>query len=428
MPRLPTYLLVPPILPIHEKRNVVKKLFATALSFFACLSSVASAQPMEVVLRDGRQITVERTIQETSKLRFTDPFFGLPTIPRSERGGDITRLKFRNPDTNETITWKSEPHYTPVLLDIVAGVPYLVVNGVISKQTEAIYGCPELPYFYFKFESRFGEKWLLVPVEKAPVELRVSNLKIEGRNDAGFFQRVIPRTYEEWNYAYKKEHLNERKVWDCRPPRVAPPPDTVFENAIKRNIDANNNAKQVTASILSQTNISEKVTATEHSRAKGQWTGSGYLSQNCKGVVSSVQQIGKYDYDQSGGRTLVGSIIFVDEKKKLPVGQEVKTPAASGPQLQLVECAGGVIYAVTRSNKSNLVVHRFSYAGDVLDSMHVLIPETDKVIAGNNWGDLWDVSVGNGLLNFSLVNYSYTGTANQGGNISQRQTYSFKLQ
>ncbi len=209
----------------------MNKILGASLSFFVSISSFASVHQIDVALHDGRRITVERSIQETSEFRIAHPFFGLPTTPRFERGGDITKLKFKSPDTQETITWVGEPSYTPVLLDFVSGVPYLVVSGVISKKTEAVYGCPELPYFYFKYESGFAGKWSLVPVEKAPEVLRTSNLLQDRKNDSGTFQRIIPRTYDEWDYVYKNEHRNERKVWDCRPP-LQPLPDVPLSKPV----------------------------------------------------------------------------------------------------------------------------------------------------------------------------------------------------
>ncbi len=198
-----------------------------------CGSAMGTESTIEdVALHDGRHIKVERTVKRPTEFKILDPFFGLPIMPRTETGGPIFSLKFNHPNTQKTITWQGEQYYTPVLLDIVNGVPYLVINGQISKQTEAIYGCPELPYFYLKYEPGFFGKWVPVPAEKAPDVLRISNLSQDSRNDGGFFQKIIPRTYEEWNYQFKNEHLNERKVWDCRPPRK-PPQQAALPTAIE---------------------------------------------------------------------------------------------------------------------------------------------------------------------------------------------------
>lgn len=140
-----------------------------------------------------------------------------------------------------------------------------------NKETESIYGCHELPYTYLQYDSKMWGEWKVIPVDKAPDILRNANLSpkypdfgelnaqmeaIEtsrrgGRprrdmspddiqrmmspaeqHSAGFFQRTIPRTYEEWNYSYKNNHLNERKYNDCRPPR-APLPLVILPSAIE---------------------------------------------------------------------------------------------------------------------------------------------------------------------------------------------------
>ena len=209
------------------------------------------------MLHDGRLITVERAVDWTTRIILTDPFFGLPTLPHlSDNWPDKFWLKFKHPATQETIKWQGEQYYRPVLLDIVGGVPYLIVYGRGSKETEAIYGCPELPYSYLKYEAGSFGKWSPVPVENAPDMLRKANLSPKypdfggdsRRNmtsaevqkemasaessSAGFFQRVIPRSYKEWNYTYKNGHLNERKQGDCRPPR-APLPQAVLPAPIE---------------------------------------------------------------------------------------------------------------------------------------------------------------------------------------------------
>lgn len=178
---------------------------------------------VDVPLHDGRHIEVERTVQTKTEFRIFHPIIGI--LPRFETTGpDTFHLKFKNPDTQETITWQGELYYTPVLLDIVDGVPYLVVLGRVNKETESIYGCPELPYSYLKYESGFFGKWVPVPVGKAPDVLRVANLPRNSGNDGGFFQADIPRTYEEWRYEFKNNHRNERLQGDCRPP-LQPLPD-----------------------------------------------------------------------------------------------------------------------------------------------------------------------------------------------------------
>ena len=200
----------------------------------------------DVALHNGRLVRVEREEYWTTQLHFTDPFFGLPTVPYFRRqGADRYWLKFEHPDTRETIRWQGERYYKPLLLDIVDGVPYLVVFGGPNKSTEKIYGCPELLYVFLKHEKGIWRQWTPIPVETAPQVLRNANLSPNPasrfqphlstsdvqrnlvqheRQSDSHFQRSIPRNYDEWNSSYKNSHRNERKVGDCRPP-LQPLPD-----------------------------------------------------------------------------------------------------------------------------------------------------------------------------------------------------------
>ena len=236
-----------------SKLSVTALLLLCAASTTACsaawsFTSWTDEWSEDVALHDGRFVKVEREEYWTTKLHFTDSFFGLPTVPyfRSQ-GADRYWLKFEHPDTRETIRWKGERHYEPVLLDIVDGVPYLVAFGGPNKSTEKIYGCPELPYVFLKYEKGIWGQWTPIPVEAAPQVLRNSNLSLppsgnrqphahwssafvqetllyHERQSHSHFQRSIPRNYDEWNSGFKNGHRNERKVWDCRPP-LQPLPD-----------------------------------------------------------------------------------------------------------------------------------------------------------------------------------------------------------
>jgi hypothetical protein len=213
----------------------------------------------DVALHDGRLVTVEREVDWTTEIILTDPFFGLPTLPHLSKGGpDKFWLKFKHPDTRETIKWQGERHYTPVLLDIVDGVPYLAVFGGPNKSTEKIYGCPELPYVFLKYGKGVWGEWTPIPAEAAPQVLRNANLSpiypgsaythlstadvqrmmhgLEGPTDHAF-QRSIPRNYDEWNFIYKNDHRNKRSVWDCRPP-LQPLPDVLLPKPVDIELEA----------------------------------------------------------------------------------------------------------------------------------------------------------------------------------------------
>jgi hypothetical protein len=201
------------------------------------------------VLHDGRKIKLEREVDYTFQFISGDE----ASMHLFASWPDKFWLKFKHPDTQESIKWQGEQYFNPVLLDVVDGVPYLVVMGSPSKDNEKIYGCPELPYIYLKYEPGFFGKWLPIPVEAAPRVLRNSNLspeypdnrqkhlsvedvqrlmyRYEGTSTHNF-QRAIPRTYEEWNYSYKNSRRNERRRGDCRPP-LKPLPDVPLPKPVE---------------------------------------------------------------------------------------------------------------------------------------------------------------------------------------------------
>lgn len=233
---------------------MISRIVALILLWVCCSSALGFSTRTErwtenAVLADGKIIKVERVVDYTFQFIAGDG--GSPKLFAS--WPDKFSIKFKHPSTHETIKWEGVQGHPPVLLDFVGEIPYLVVYGRSNKESAPIYGCNELPYAYLKYESGFIGKWSPVPVESAPLMLQKANLSPSYPDNGnremspadirseiskaqsysgGFFQGVIPRTYQEWNYAYKNDHLNERKQGDCRPPR-APLPQMVLPTAIE---------------------------------------------------------------------------------------------------------------------------------------------------------------------------------------------------
>lgn len=229
-------------------RKALLLLLCTACTSAMAFSTRTERWSEDALLSDGRVVKVEREVSYTFQFISGDA----ASMQLFASWPDKFWIRFKHPETHKTITWQGEQYYSPVLLDFVNGVPYLVVYGGGSKKTKAIYGCPELPYTYLKYQPGFMGKWTPVSVERAPAVLRKANLSPSypayrqnmspndiqrnmsdaEHNSSGFFQRVIPRTYEEWNYLFKNDHLNERQQGDCRPPR-RPPPQVILPVAME---------------------------------------------------------------------------------------------------------------------------------------------------------------------------------------------------
>lgn len=224
---------------VHGVALLVNLAISTTSSGFSTRSTSWSE---ETLLHDGRMIIVERKVDSTFQFLAGDG----GSLKLFASWPDKFSLQFKNPDTNETIKWEGEQHINPLLLDFVDGTPYLVLSGQPNKKTQKIYGCPELPYIFLKHEKKdwFG-KWIPLSPDKFPKQLIDANLSPDfpynsenrtlpraqvirnllSEEKRGVIQIKIPRGYDDWfiHDKGKSNRRNDRLLWDCRPPREAPP-------------------------------------------------------------------------------------------------------------------------------------------------------------------------------------------------------------
>lgn len=204
----------------------------------------------DVAFHDGRQIKVEREVSYTFEHSVGDAGSGFAVFKNQI---STFRLQFKHPETGEVIVWQGVPHVSPLLLDVVDGIPYLVLSAKPTKDTARVYGCTELPFVYLTYDSKLPKTWRPINVDQAPNALKRANLSLEdpsrsrghlsakevqetnqreGNSSERYFQPDIPRAYSEWRYVYKNSYRNERLRGDCRPPR-APLPQLALPAAIE---------------------------------------------------------------------------------------------------------------------------------------------------------------------------------------------------
>jgi hypothetical protein len=191
----------------------------------------------DVALQDGRRIKVEREVSYTFEHSIGDAGSGFSVFKNRLNNH---RLQFNHPKTGEVINWQGEESVSPVLLDVIDGIPYLVLSARPTKETERVYGCTELPFVYLQYDTKSQNKWRTVPEDLAPRALKRANLSFaeetklkdhlsveevqetiaqKEKSSDRFIQREIPKDYSEWRYLYKNSYRNERRRDDCRPPR-----------------------------------------------------------------------------------------------------------------------------------------------------------------------------------------------------------------
>lgn len=152
-------------------------------------------------------------------------------------------LKFTNPANGERVSWGGEQYVHPVLLDVVNGTPWLVINSSSFNSKSKDYGCPEIAYVFLSYKKG---RWTPVAPTGAPSELRNANLSydyapylmLDSRtlsgetitsalrskesSTSGHFNLTIPRSLEQWQYKYKTAHITRRDQNDCRGPLPQP--------------------------------------------------------------------------------------------------------------------------------------------------------------------------------------------------------------
>ena len=152
-------------------------------------------------------------------------------------------FKFTNPANGEPVSWKGERYVHPVLLDVVNGTPWLVINSNRFNSELKGYGCPEIAYVFLSYKQG---RWIAVAPSSAPSELRAANISYEYApylmlnsrtlsgetitsalrskevSTSGHFNVTIPRSLEQWQYKYKTAHITGRDYNDCRAPLPQP--------------------------------------------------------------------------------------------------------------------------------------------------------------------------------------------------------------
>ena len=332
------------------------RLITLLLLFFN--STLAISQFNEVTLQDGRKIETEINSYQTTEFHLLDPFFGLPIAPRIEKtSADKYSLKFVHPDSKQKITWEGRRGFTPILLDIIDGTPYLVILGRPTKETEEIYGCPELPYVYLKYDFGFFGKWIPVSSEKTPGILRTANLRSQPANTGeGYFQKKIPKSYNEWNYSYKNSYRNERSGGDCRPklPPPAeiklPPPNTIELNLVES---------------------SDISIATADDYYKLLWSKSGEINvKKCEGVFRTI-------YRDS---LLIGDFFTKDstETKRIPYTGSAPFPSRKTFEPRAYRyCNDNFVWFVSSQEMpEKTLITKYTITGDLVYNIAITNPST----------------------------------------------------
>ncbi len=190
-------------------------------------------------------------------------------------------------------------------------------------------------------------------------------------------------------------------------------------------IEAEINASVLVPQVLHFSGSPRTISPNEFQVAKGTWTGSGYLSSSCKGIVESIGSLRQYQDDGSWHAN--GCTLMLVNGIRVPLKNPGTKLAQALVSMDTVTCSENYILAIKRHGKEQLIVHLFSRAGMLIDALRVNLSDISQYFPEGKWPMVWEVQATGKILNITLGNYSYTRTADQGGVLEQNVTYTVQL-
>jgi hypothetical protein len=134
---------------------------AVSILVAGCSSPLSLKWTEDVRLPDGRVITLTRYQQ----------YLGATEIGQPWTESDYW-LKFRNPDTGETVRWESDRDLKTVALLIHQRVPYLLTMPGFAASINRL-KCPSPIYLLFRYSD---SQWIRVALTDIPVKRIRSNM------------------------------------------------------------------------------------------------------------------------------------------------------------------------------------------------------------------------------------------------------------
>lgn len=375
----------------------------------------------EVLLADGRQISVQRTVTYGLLVNDTHLF--------GERGGGVPEkqtIRFFHKGHN--VDWEfSNPSndyvMMPDVFDFVNDMPILVLP-VYNWKPCATYDFPREGLVAFGYKNG---RWDRIGINEIPKTLKVNLLRntheLRYGSKEKYKDKLITTSIKQ-----NLEKNGSRPIQGQLIPEVIkfyagveescthihPLPDPALEASKKHITETEIHAGSFVATFKSSSNLPENVSPEYFRNTHGKWTGNGYLADNCIGIVEGINPVRQYR--DGGGWSLVGRMIVLKNKKQIPLDS-----------LEFVICDNNSIYAIKRQTKDLLIVHRFSHDGTPESTLRIKLPDVDKYFAKEKLPVLWEVLPEKNQLTIVLASYSYKTTADLGGILEQRLTYSVQL-
>ncbi len=195
--------------------NLSKIFIVVLLTLLSACSQTIGWQE-EVLLSSGQKIIIDRTVKR---------------IPAElgQRRATNYEIDAKYPGTDKRLIWIGSFGLGAIMLDFKDGYAFIVALPVMCDASIKKYSIKNFPYIFMR--STDGKNWEVIEPTQFPPELRNANLSssydpyhigegkfqtseqiakankyTEKHSSDGYFQVVVPRNKEEWNYKFKNQY------------------------------------------------------------------------------------------------------------------------------------------------------------------------------------------------------------------------------
>lgn len=127
----------------------------------SCLGKSTYRWKEEVQLHDGRVIVIERSVRT-----------GEAPVELGQPPGESGYTLTSKTSGGKSVTWDGGKAFSPMILDFVGEVPYVVATGRTGPDYVK-HGCPKPPYFFFRYVDG---TWQRINYKEFPQSIRKRNL------------------------------------------------------------------------------------------------------------------------------------------------------------------------------------------------------------------------------------------------------------
>ncbi|MEX8505898.1 hypothetical protein [Leptothrix ochracea] len=421
---------------IFVNASIAKTITFIAITLLAHACSDTEKWKEDILLTSGDVITIRR-----SETRGPDEFF------RPGRGITISSSLVANIPPLGDIEYTHQDHNYPLLFDKVNNNLW-VAFPILGEEACASYGYPKESIV---FKEYLNGKWRIVKFSDAPKNTKVNlaqssnlwyrSIDASGRRisqahitietkqmetythwvghempieQAADFLRTLSNSCEQLQCLAK---MNHRDFYTNNENPCTPIKKDLATHR-QRNAEAEQQAQLVVAKIESFSTKPEILTKDNYRNLKGDWNTSASITTNCNSIVTRVDTARKSTDNQT---RLAGYQIVLGNGEKIQIEEQNLSEMN-------VACDSSTIYVARKwRDKNDLVIHRFSIEGKLIDATQVSLPDAIKINATTDKERriIWAISpINHNLIKVHLIDYDYSIAPHFGGTANRSLVYS----